>query len=250
MHSSPSIVYRALVTYSNDQTGEIRVKIPSLIGIASDVSISYIGRSQYDGIWIVPDVNTQIVVSADDDNLTNIFWLQTDPTFFAKLPTYYGAFSDYTDQYSGGASTVDAAIANTAAPMRFTTTDEANGVSIVDNSKITFQHSGIYNLQWSGQFENTDNAPHDTSVWLRKGGVGAVVGSNGLISMPARKSATEFAHTLAGWNFVFTVDSGDYYEFMWSTNSVTVSIQTYPTSTVPTRPSTASIVLTVTPVSR
>ena len=212
--------------------------------------ISYIGRSRLDSTWPVPAVDTQIIVTADDNNLSNVFWLQTDPAFFATIPTYYGAFSDYTDQYAGGATTLAEAQANVAAPMRFTTTDEANGVSIVDGSKITFGHTGVYNIQWSGQFENTDNAPHDISVWLRKGGVGSVIGSNGRISMPSRKNAIEFAHTLAGWNFVFTVNANEYYEFIWSTNSTTVSIQTYPISVVPDRPSTASLVLTVSPVSR
>lgn len=68
-------IYRALVTYSNSTTGEIRVKIPSLLGIASEVPISYIGRS---APWSVPEVGNQIVVTSDDSNLTNIFWIQTD----------------------------------------------------------------------------------------------------------------------------------------------------------------------------
>ena len=71
-------VYRALVTYSNSTTGEIRVKIPSLLGIDSEVSISYIGRSIKGTTWVVPSVDTQIVVTADDENLTNIFWVQVD----------------------------------------------------------------------------------------------------------------------------------------------------------------------------
>lgn len=165
---------------------------------------------------------------------------------------FYGAFSDYTDQFAGGGTSYANSTANVAYPMRFTTTDESHGVSVVDGdgfqSRITFAYSGVYNLQWSGQFENIDNALHDVSVWLRKGGVDNVVGSNGLVGVPARKSANEPAHIIAGWNFVFSVMAGDYYEFMWSSNSTNVSIQTYPVSTVPTRPSTASLVLTVTQV--
>jgi len=73
--------YRAVVTYSNSTTGEIKVKIPAILGTASEVSISYIGRvKQVGNIWAVPEVNSQIVVSSDDSSLTNIFWLQTDGT--------------------------------------------------------------------------------------------------------------------------------------------------------------------------
>jgi phage baseplate assembly protein gpV len=67
-------IHRALVTYSSSTTGEIRVKIPSLLGVNSEVSISYIGRS---APWSVPSIGTQIVVTSDDANLTNVFWMPT-----------------------------------------------------------------------------------------------------------------------------------------------------------------------------
>lgn len=69
-------IYRALVTYTNSANGEIRVKIPSLLGADSDVAISYIGRK---APWVVPTAGDQIVVTSDDSNLTNIFWVQTEP---------------------------------------------------------------------------------------------------------------------------------------------------------------------------
>lgn len=161
---------------------------------------------------------------------------------------YYGAFSDYTDQYAGGATSYATAVADTAAPLRFGTVDEANGVSIVAGSRITFANAGTYNLQWSGQFENIGNEIHFSTVWLRKGGTENIVGSSGLIDLPSRKNPLVVHSQITGWNFVFTVAAGDYYEFMWSATSVDVSIQTYPVSTVPDRPSTASLVLTVTQV--
>lgn len=250
-NTSHNPIYRALVTYSDVYTGEIRIKIPSLTGVDSEVFVSYIGRKKQSGEWFVPSIGEQIIVTADDHNLTNIFWLQTDPGALTALTGFYGAFSDYTDQFAGGSSTLAGAVANQAAPMRFTTTDEANGVSIVSNSRITFAHSGVYNLQWSGQFENIDNAPHDVNVWLAKNGsVTGVVGSNGRISLASRKNATEFSHTLSGWNFVFSVTAGEFYEFIWTSDSSLVSIQTYPITLLPTRPSTASLVLTVTPVTK
>lgn len=149
---------------------------------------------------------------------------------------YYGAFSDYTDQ---------TATANTAKAMTFNTTDESFGVSIVAGSRITFAHAATYNLQWSGQFENTANVDADVSVWLRKNG-SDVVGSTGFVSLP--KNPGNAAHVLPSWNFVFTVSAGDYYELWWSPSNSNVSIQTYPAATGPTRPSTASLVLTVTQV--
>lgn len=149
----------------------------------------------------------------------------------------YGAFADYTTQ---------TITANTAQVMRIGQTDEANGISIVDGSKITFAYSGTYNIQWSGQFQNSHNQLQDANVWVRKNGVD-LVGTTGLISIPNSHGGTP-GHTISGWNFVFTAASKDYYEFWWSSDSSNVTIETYNAATGPTRPSTASLIFTVTPV--
>jgi|688.fasta_scaffold251280_2 hypothetical protein len=78
MHSCPSIVHRALVTFTNASTGEIRIKIPAVTGNNTEISISRIGRQPSGGTWAVPNVGEQIIVSADDSNMTNVFWLQTN----------------------------------------------------------------------------------------------------------------------------------------------------------------------------
>lgn len=95
---SLSTSYRALVTYSNSSTGEIRVKIPALLGADSEVTISEWGRSPINGTWIVPSVGSKIVVTADDTQLTNVFWVQTDgdlATSVLKLVCPVGTIAPY-----------------------------------------------------------------------------------------------------------------------------------------------------------
>ena len=77
MFDSP--VYRGTVTYSNSSTGEIKVRVPVLAGMDGIIPISYVGRTAYNGVWAVPSIGSQIVVTADDANLTNVFWLQVAP---------------------------------------------------------------------------------------------------------------------------------------------------------------------------
>jgi hypothetical protein len=72
-------VYRAIVTYSSTTTGEIKVRIPALTGLSDVVPISKVGRTAYNGIWPVPSIGSQIVVTADDDRLNNVFWVQVSP---------------------------------------------------------------------------------------------------------------------------------------------------------------------------
>ena len=151
----------------------------------------------------------------------------------------YGAFQDNTDQ--------TAASTTTAYPMTFDTTDYSNGVTVVTSgglaSRLTVANAGIYNLQWSGQFQNTDSQLQDVSVWLRKNGTN-VVGSAGLIAIPNFHGSVN-GHTIAGWNYFIEMAANDYIEMMWSTTNTSVSLQHLPVGTSPTRPSTASVIATL-----
>jgi hypothetical protein len=152
----------------------------------------------------------------------------------------YGAFSSDQDQTT---------TANTATLMTLNTTDFSNDVSIA-SSKITVATAGIYNLQFSTQFQNTDNQIQDISIWLTQNGSN-IAGSTGFVSIPAHKSASagDEAHQITGWNYYLSMAAGDYVEIYWSATNASVSIQHYPTSTGPVRPSTQSVVATMTFVS-
>jgi hypothetical protein len=158
----------------------------------------------------------------------------------ALLNFPYGAFSSYVNQTT---------TANTATLMTLNTTDFSNGVSI-SSSKITVIHPGIYNLQFSTQFQNTDNQIQDISIWLKQNGTD-IPGSTGYVSIPARKSASagEEAHQITGWNYYLKMNANDYVQIYWSTTLASVTIHTYAASTGPVRPSTASVVATLSFVS-
>ena len=171
------------------------------------------------------------------DNLTGIVLGEAGGRFI-RFP--YGAFSSDQDQTT---------TANTATLMTLNTTDFSNQVSI-SSSQITVVNAGIYNLQFSTQFQNTDNQIQDISIWLRQNGTD-IPGSTGFVSIPARKSASagEEAHEIVGWNYYLEMQADDYVEIWWSATLDTVSIQHYPTSTGPVRPSTQSVVATLSFVS-
>ena len=157
----------------------------------------------------------------------------------AGLTFPYGAFSDYTSQTT---------TANTATLMALSTTDFSNGVTLDTGSKITVSTPGIYNLQFSTQFQNLSNAPQDMYVWLKQNGTD-IVGSTGKLGMPARKNPGDPFHDIKGWNYFLSMNANDYVQLYWSTTDVDVTIQTYAASSSPTKPSTASVVATLTFVS-
>ena len=173
--------------------------------------------------------------------------------YFKKLSTVLGSLFGprggkfMNNPYGAFQSTVDqtAALANTAYAMTLNTVDYANGVSVASNSRITVTDAGIWNLQWSGQFQNTDSQIHDARIWLKINGT-VVTGSTGFIAVPSSHGGVN-GHSIVGWNYFLSLDATDYVELWWETDNTAVSIQAYPASG--NYPSTASVIATMSFVS-
>ena len=147
----------------------------------------------------------------------------------------YGAFQDTTDQV--------AADTTTAYPMTLNTTDYSNGVYLSNSSRMNVRNYGIYNLQFSTQFVNTDSQIHDIDVWFRKNGTN-IAGSNSRYSVPNSHGGVD-GHLIAALNFFIELNANDYMEIMWATDDVAVSIQQLPTRTSPDTPATPSVIATM-----
>ena len=149
-------------------------------------------------------------------------------------PWIYGSFSDTTTQ---------TAAANTATVITFNTTDMANGVSLQGGSKITLYTAGIYNIQFSIQFYNTNTSVDDVYVWLRKNGTD-IPNSGGAITVHNSHGGTP-GSIIQGWNFFVSLKAGDYIQIVWSTATGHSSIKYYAAGTGPTRPGSPSIITTI-----
>ncbi len=147
---------------------------------------------------------------------------------------YYLQYQDDQTQYL--------AAPNVGQYVLFRTMDITNGISMVLDSQITFAYDGIYNLQFSFQFQNADVKEHDVTVWLRKNGVD-VPGSAGFVAIVSSHGGGP-GHIVVGWNYLLNVVAGDYYELIWSATDTLVSMEYYPAGNPP--PSTASAIVTVT----
>ena len=156
----------------------------------------------------------------------------------ANLRVPYGAFSSNLTQTT---------TANTATLMTMNTTDFSSNVTL-NSSNITVEYAGIYNLQFSAQLENADNAPEDVFIWLKQNGVD-IPGSAGKVGMPARKAVSNPSHDIKGWNYFLSMNAGDNVAIYWSPTQSNVTIPFYAASGSPTKPATQSVVTTLTFVS-
>jgi hypothetical protein len=150
-------------------------------------------------------------------------------------PGYYGSFYDTTNQI--------AAAINTGYPITLDTTVENNGVSIVSGSRITVAAGGVYNIQFSAQFVNTDTSIHEVTMWLRLNGTD-IAYSSGAVSVPNSHGGIH-GQIIAAWNYVMTLSAGDYLQFYWQTPNTNVYIEKVIDGAAPISP---SMIVTVTQV--
>lgn len=147
----------------------------------------------------------------------------------------YGAFSSSSTQ-TGSISSGTA--------MTFTSTDIADGITLASGSQLTVPNTGIYNLQFSAQLKNTDNAQNDATIWFRVNGTDVPLSAT-QITVPARKSAGLFGYAVASWNIFLSMTAGQYVQIIWLPASTTVTLEALPLSTSPAYPSIPSVIATM-----
>jgi hypothetical protein len=186
-----------------------------------------------------------VTLAASGASSTTIFderigynsYIGLEPKTQTSASTYfpYGAFQDTTDQ----------SIATTTATANITlnTTDYSLGTSLVDGYKIKVDYSGLYNVQFSIQFVNTDNNIHDIDIWFKKNN-SDVAGSNSKFSVPNRHGGTD-GHLIAALNFNIELAKDDYVSLAWATSSTAVTVEHLAAQTTPTRPATPSAIVTI-----
>ena len=178
-----------------------------------------------------------VSTTINDERIGYNSYIGLEPLSQTASSTYfpYGAFQDSTDQ----------SIATTTATANITlnTTDYSLGTSIVDSYKVKVDYSGLYNIQFSFQFVNTETSIQDIDIWFRKNG-SDIAGSNSKFSVPNSHGGTP-GHLIASLNYYLELAKNDYVHVAWATTSTNVTLEQLPTQTNPTRPATPSAILTI-----
>jgi len=139
--------------------------------------------------------------------------------------------------------------ATTALAIPYDTTDYSNQVSLdpTDNSKINFDVTGIYNIQFSLQLLNAKSSIDNVTLWFRQNGVD-IPNTAGVATVPIGPG-TSLGATISAWNLVVYVNSGDYIQLMMASDSGDTVVGTYPPGTAPVHPVSPAVILTTTFVS-
>ena len=104
-------------------------------------------------------VQTQEKGSALANSQREIYTMQD----IVDTTCYYGCFKDTTQQNSGGTTSANLVTINT--------TSLSSGVSIVSNSRITYENAGKYLINFLGQFFFSGGASNlNITIWYAKNG--------------------------------------------------------------------------------
>ena len=133
--------------------------------------------------------------------------------------------------------------------VAMTSTDVSNQIIIdpADNTKVVYEYSGYYNIQFSAQLLSYDNTVDNVILWFRQNGVD-IDNSAGIVSIPTIHGGIPGA-AIISWNIVIPITAGDYVQLMMASNSGNTVAATYPPGVSPVHPTSPSIILTSTFVS-
>jgi hypothetical protein len=178
-----------------------------------------------------------VSTTINDERIGYNSYIGLEPLSQTAASTYfpYGAFQDTTDQ---SLATITA-----TGDITLNTTDYSLGTSLVDGYKVKVDYSGLYNVQFSLQFKNTDTQIQDVDVWFRKNG-SDVAGSNSKFSVPNSHGGVA-GHLISALNFNIELAKNDYVSLAWATSSTLVTVEHLAAQTTPTRPATPSAIVTI-----
>jgi hypothetical protein len=127
---------------------------------------------------------------------------------------------------------------NVSGSFIYSTVATSSGASIVSGSRITFENTGIYNIQFSAQLFTSTGATVD--IWFKKNGVN--IANSGTKIGPTSNNT----YHVPAWNFVESVTSGSYIEIAYQTDQTNTQFQYLAASgNIPAIP---SIIATVTQI--
>ena len=189
---------------------------------------------------IFPIVNNNITKKTTVQAIGNSIFNQISSSIWTSGSNgnfgFYGAFCSTGSQTNPSP--------NVSRSMQLETTEHSNGVTIVSGSRITIANRGTYNLQFSAQLEKTNNGVDTVYIWFKKNGSNV---ARSTTSLDVAKQAGGSGRLVAAWNYIDTMNSGDYLEIIWQSADTNMRLAYDPAAG--NYPSIPSVIATLTQVS-
>mgnify|MGYP006277877367 CR=1 FL=1 len=131
----------------------------------------------------------------------------------------------------------------------FNNTDYSNGVytNVADQTKVYFDYTGVYNLQFSAQLLNYTTTDDNVTIWFSQNGTD--VPASASIEEVNSKHGTSPGARICTVNILLDLKAGDYITLNWTSDTGNSIIGSYPAGTSPVHPVSPGLIFTATFVS-
>jgi hypothetical protein len=168
-------------------------------------------------------------------NVLRLFFTRLTNKVNAQLP--HGSFYDTTTQTNPVANAVNLMQVNSV----YDSNDGTQYAIKKDTDRVYVTQTGVYNIQFSAQLDQTGGGNTHFDIWIR------VNGQNVPYSATKVVIAGPNDEKVAAWNWVLTLKANDYFEIAWASPSTdAILLAEVATGNVPEIP---SVIITVTWVS-
>lgn len=171
-------------------------------------------------------------------NVLRIYFNQID----AVLQQLLLGFNNYATFYDTQTHTNPVASAENL--VEFDTTAEAFGITVEGTppTQIKVSKGGVYNFQFSSQFDVSGGGSAAAYVWFKVNGTALPYTATKIVVGGPN------AETVAAWNYLVTMQAGDYFELAWSSSDTDmILLAEAAASPVPAVPSTIMTVTYICP---
>ena len=183
------------------------------------------------------------------NNVLRLYFQQLGGAFQAFLNEGGGRFGSLPcgSYFSNQTVTLSA---NVATVITLNNTDSNATIdTALSNGSVQVTYPGVYNYQFSAQFENPDSQAHDVDFWVRVDNTD-VYESATQLTVPSKHGSRNGA-AVAALNIFVTAEANSVIDFVTAASHPDVRLAALPASSSPfVRPSIPSLIVTVTFVSR
>ena len=152
------------------------------------------------------------------NNVHRLFYNRLTNIVNAVLGSNGGQYIDCPNGLFFNTADQTITLANTAYPVVYNQTYLSNAVSLSTTSRIEIAVDGIYNFQYSGQLESTNNSSKNVFLWIRRNGVD--IG----YSCRAYTISGPGAYAPIAYTFDIDMQVGQYLELIVSASDTTVQL--------------------------
>ena len=152
------------------------------------------------------------------NNILRLYFNLLDSSVNNVLCVNGGQYVDCPNGLFFNTADQDITLANTAYPVVYNQTYLNNAVVLSTTSRVEISVAGVYNFQYSGQIESTNNSSKNVFLWIRRNGIDIGYSSR------AYSISGSGAYAPIAYTFNIDMQAGEYLEMVVSASDNTVRL--------------------------